>query len=160
MATVDTERSPISVPHVETRRRATLWRWLGWGTGGLLVVVLLLVGSGAAYQSITTANDQRRFPPPGQLVDVGSFQFRLYCLGKAAAGSPTVIFDAGAGRRSIDWRLIQPVISQTTRACVYDRAGLGWSEASPHPRTSRQMMAELHTLLQNVTTSLLTTRRW
>lgn len=149
MAAVDTERSPLPAPHVETRRRAPLWRWLGWGAGGLLVVVLLLVGASATYQAIGVANDQRRFPPPGQLVDVGGFQLHLHCFGEAAAGSPTVIFDAGGGRWSIDWRLVQPAISQTTRACVYDRAGLGWSEASPHPRTSRQMMTELHTLLQN-----------
>jgi pimeloyl-ACP methyl ester carboxylesterase len=30
---------------------------------------------------------------------------------------------------------------------LYDRAGLGWSEASPTPRTSENMVKELHTLL-------------
>lgn len=149
MATVEVERTPLHLPQVEPRRRTALWRWLRWGAGGLVAIVLPLVGIGATYQAIATANDQRRFPPPGQLVDVGGFHLHLYCLGDAPAGSPTVIFDAGGGRWSIDWRLIQPAISQTTRACVYDRAGLGWSDPSPHPRTSRQMMTELHTLLQN-----------
>lgn len=149
MATVEAQRAPLPAPQVEDRQRTALWRCLTWGAGGLAAVVLLLVGAGATYQATATAIDQRRFPPPGQLVDVGGFQLHLHCLGEAEAGSPTVIFDAGAGRWSIDWRLIQPAISQTTRACVYDRAGLGWSETSPHPRTSQQMMVELHTLLQN-----------
>ena len=35
------------------------------------------------------------------------------------------------------------------QACAYDRAGLGWSEASPDPRTSENMVKELHTLLVN-----------
>ena len=33
--------------------------------------------------------------------------------------------------------------------CTYDRAGMGWSEASPYPRTARQFAKELHTLLAN-----------
>jgi pimeloyl-ACP methyl ester carboxylesterase len=38
-------------------------------------------------------------------------------------------------------------VAQFTRVCTYDRAGLGWSERSPHPRTSAIMVEELHTLL-------------
>lgn len=151
MATVAAECTPQPAEQTEPRRRTVRWHRLRWGAGGLVAVLLLLVGAGTAYQGIATANDYQRFPPPGQLVDVGGFKLHLHCLGTAPTGSPTVIFDAGGGRWSIDWRLIQPTISQTTRACVYDRAGLGWSEASPHPRTSRQMMTELHTLLQNAT---------
>jgi pimeloyl-ACP methyl ester carboxylesterase len=31
--------------------------------------------------------------------------------------------------------------------CAYDRAGSGWSDLGPNPRTMRQMVYELHTLL-------------
>ena len=34
-----------------------------------------------------------------------------------------------------------------TRACAYDRAGFGWSEAGPLPRTAGRIAGELHTLL-------------
>src|SRR5262249_52481382 len=30
----------------------------------------------------------------------------------------------------------------------YDRAGMGWSELGPHPRTMHQVVYELHTLLE------------
>jgi pimeloyl-ACP methyl ester carboxylesterase len=44
---------------------------------------------------------------------------------------------------------VQPEVAMTTRVCTYDRAGMGWSEASPYPRTARQFAKELHTLLAN-----------
>jgi pimeloyl-ACP methyl ester carboxylesterase len=42
---------------------------------------------------------------------------------------------------------VQPELAKTTRICTYDRAGMGWSGASPQPRTAREFAAELHTLL-------------
>jgi pimeloyl-ACP methyl ester carboxylesterase len=42
---------------------------------------------------------------------------------------------------------VQPEVAKTTRICTYDRAGMGWSEASPQPRTARVYAQELHTLL-------------
>ena len=42
---------------------------------------------------------------------------------------------------------MQPELAKTTRICTYDRAGTGWSEASPQPRTAREYAKELHTLL-------------
>ncbi|HEX2991436.1 MAG TPA: alpha/beta hydrolase, partial [Anaerolineales bacterium] len=47
----------------------------------------------------------------------------------------------------VSWSKVQPGIAGMTRVCSYDRAGLGWSEASPHPRTSDVMVDELHSLL-------------
>jgi pimeloyl-ACP methyl ester carboxylesterase len=113
---------------------------------GLLTILVLLAGLGATYQALATARDARTFPPPGQLVDVGGYQLHIHCLG---TGTPTVITENGLGGSSPDWGLVQPAVSQTTRICSYDRAGSGWSEASSNPRTSRQISAELHTLLAN-----------
>jgi len=45
--------------------------------------------------------------------------------------------------------LVQQKLEKTTRVCSYDRAGLGWSEAGPAPRTSQEMVNELHALLGN-----------
>jgi pimeloyl-ACP methyl ester carboxylesterase len=42
---------------------------------------------------------------------------------------------------------VQPEVAKTTRICTYDRAGMGWSEVSPQPRTAREFAKELHTLL-------------
>ena len=113
---------------------------------GLLVTLVALAGIGATYQAIATARDARTFPPTGQLVDVGGYKLHIQCVGE---GSPTVVTENGLGGSSPDWSLVQPAVSQTTRICSYDRAGSGWSEAGPTPRTSQQIATELHTLLIN-----------
>lgn len=112
----------------------------------LLGLLILLLGSGAIYQIIATARDKQAYPPPGQLVDVGGYRLHIHCLG---TGMPTVVTENGLGGSSPDWRLVQLAVSHITRICSYDRAGAGWSEAGSGPRTSRQISAELHTLLTN-----------
>jgi pimeloyl-ACP methyl ester carboxylesterase len=109
-----------------------------------LIVALGLVG--ASYEAIAASGDARRYPAPGQLVDVGGYRLHINCVG---TGSPTVVLDAGLGGSSLDWSLVQPELGGTTRVCAYDRAGMGWSDPSPHPRTPRQIADELHTLLTN-----------
>jgi pimeloyl-ACP methyl ester carboxylesterase len=49
-----------------------------------------------------------------------------------------------------DWVAWRPVISRLatlSEVCVYDRAGYGWSEAGPMPRTALRIATELHELL-------------
>jgi pimeloyl-ACP methyl ester carboxylesterase len=84
--------------------------------------------------------------PIGELVDVGGYHLHLACQG---AGRPTVVMEAAIGETGLMWSLVQPAVAQTTRTCVYDRAGLGWSDASPRARTAEVMVQELHRLLSN-----------
>jgi pimeloyl-ACP methyl ester carboxylesterase len=58
-----------------------------------------------------------------------------------------VVFDAALGGSSISWTLVQPRIAALTRACAYDRAGFGWSDAGPMPRTAGVIARELRALL-------------
>ncbi|HET7747809.1 MAG TPA: alpha/beta hydrolase [Terriglobales bacterium] len=81
---------------------------------------------------------------PGQLVDVGGFRLNLYCMG---SGSPTVIFDSGWGDWAPAWSKVQPEVAKWTRACSYDRAGTGFSDPGPMPRTSVRIATELRTAL-------------
>lgn len=113
---------------------------------GLAVVPIALGVFGAIYQTIATAIDQRNYPPPGQLVDVGGYKLHLYCTGE---GSPAVILDALFPGTVSNWVWVQPEIAKTTRVCAYDRAGHGWSESGPEPRDAEQQARELHTLLAN-----------
>ncbi|MGH8659752.1 MAG: alpha/beta fold hydrolase [Gammaproteobacteria bacterium] len=82
--------------------------------------------------------------PPGRLLDVGGFKLHLDCVG---LGSPTVVLDAGLGGSANDWSKVKQLVWQTTRACTYDRAGYGWSDPGPAPRTSGRLASELRTLL-------------
>jgi pimeloyl-ACP methyl ester carboxylesterase len=86
----------------------------------------------------------RRDEPPGRLVDVGGFRLHVHCSGR---GGPTVVFDAALGGSSLSWCLVQPQVAALTRTCSYDRAGLGWSDAGPVPRTAGRSAAELRALL-------------
>jgi pimeloyl-ACP methyl ester carboxylesterase len=77
-------------------------------------------------------------------VDVGGYEMYLHCVG---AGAPTVILEAGYDDVAETWSLVQPEVARFTRACAYDRAGLGQSDPGPEPRNSLQMVKELHALL-------------
>ena len=81
---------------------------------------------------------------PGQLIDVGGFKLHIHCTG---SGSPTVVMDSALGGSSVSWLLVQPDIAQVTRVCSYDRAGFGWSDPGPKPRTAGRVADELHVLL-------------
>ena len=48
---------------------------------------------------------------------------------------------------SAAWALVQPSIAQVTRACSYDRAGLGWSEAGDEPFAPDEAAPQLRALL-------------
>lgn len=112
---------------------------------GAALVVSALGVTGAVYETIASTGDATTFPAPGKLIDVGGYRLHLDCRGK---GSPSVIMDAGLGGSSLDWTLVQEQLTSTTQVCVYDRAGMGWSESGPvRPRTPSQLAEELQLLL-------------
>ncbi len=129
---------------VSSRPRRTIKRRLLrlLGICSLALVGLLLLG--LSYQAIASAVDANHYPAPGKLVDIGGYRLHINCTG---TGSPTVILDAGLGGTSLDWSKVQPAVARFTRVCSYDRAGYGWSESGPGPRTSQQIVKELHLLL-------------
>lgn len=110
------------------------------GIFALLLIVAYI------HQRQTTAADFAHFPMQGQRVDVGGYSLHIHCMGE---GSPTVVVDAGNADFSLSWQGIQLEVAKFTRICTYDRAGYGWSDPSPKPRTAEVMAEELHTLLSN-----------
>jgi pimeloyl-ACP methyl ester carboxylesterase len=109
--------------------------------GGLVVVAAT---AGATYEWIATGRDLARTPPPGRLVDVGGHRLHIWCSG---SGTPSVILETGLGGSSADWGFVQPPVAKFTRVCSYDRAGMGYSDPGPSPRTTRQITRELSQLL-------------
>ena len=110
-----------------------------------LALLLVLLAGGFLYENISEARDRRFNAMEGKLVDVGGRKMHIDCKGE---GSPTVILDSGLGDTYLSWRKVQPEIAKFTQVCAYDRAGLGYSEPSSRPRTSRVIAEELHGLLQ------------
>ena len=112
---------------------------------GLLALLVVLAVAGMMYENISEARDRRFNPMAGRLFDVGGYKMHIDCTGE---GSPTVILESGLGDSYISWRRVQPRIAKFTRVCSYDRAGLGYSESSSQPRTSKVIAGELHALLR------------
>ena len=71
-------------------------------------------------------------------------QMYLDCRG---AGSPAVIFDAGAGGWSKDWTPVHDEIAKTTMACAYDRPGHGLSDPRPLPLDTAAVADDLDAML-------------
>jgi pimeloyl-ACP methyl ester carboxylesterase len=111
---------------------------------GLCGLIVLAALAGATYQSLATRKDLALTPPPGQLVDIGGYRLHLWCTGD---GAPAVILDTGLGGSSADWGFVQPEVARFTRVCSYDRAGMGYSDPGPSPRTARRIANELAELL-------------
>ncbi|HAA33083.1 MAG TPA: alpha/beta hydrolase [Cyanobacteria bacterium UBA8553] len=104
---------------------------------------LLFLLATTSYHLIATWTENRRHQPPGQLIDIKGYKLHLYSLGH---GSITVVLDHSLG--GIEGYFLVEEIAKTTRVCIYDRAGYGWSDSSPHPRTSKQIVKELDILLE------------
>lgn len=96
-----------------------------------------------------TAIPPTKVPEYREKVDVGGHNLYIKCLGE---GSPTILLISGLSASSRQW---DKVIAENptdlgVRVCVYDRAGLGYSEVTTVKPRSVQVMAEdLHTLLTN-----------
>ena len=118
-----------------------MFHFLAW------FVVCLLAGAllGALYQALGMRWDRKRFPPPGRLVDVGGY--RLHLL-ESGSGDATIVLEAGLMSTVLSWSNLQRELAQSYRVVSYDRAGLGWSDLGPMPRTADRMVDELHTLLR------------
>ena len=108
----------------------------------LLVALSMVTGASAS------ADRQQRPPsnPPGALIDIGTHRLHLLCVGPERA-RPVVILEAGGGAYSTTWAAVQTALAPRVRSCSYDRAGLGWSQDGPSPRTVKQEVRELHALL-------------
>jgi pimeloyl-ACP methyl ester carboxylesterase len=120
--------------------------WIRIVVRGIIAFVILLAASGFVYENISEARDRRFHPMPGELIDVGGYKMHIDCTGQ---GTPTVILESGLGDSYVSWHKVQPKIARFTRVCSYDRAGLGYSDSSPRPATSKNIAEELHTLLRN-----------
>lgn len=108
---------------------------------------LALLGAtlGLVYQKLGTRRDGRVYPPPGRLIDMGTH--RLHLL-EAGSKGPTVLLEAGLMSTVLSWSDLQRRLAGSFRVVSYDRAGLGWSDLGPMPRTADRIADELHTLLE------------
>jgi pimeloyl-ACP methyl ester carboxylesterase len=107
----------------------------------LFYLRILLLSATTLYQAIACWQEDCT-PPPGQRVDVGGYHLHYVMAG---TGSPTIVVDHSLG--GVEGYLLLEELAKLSRVCIYDRAGFGWSDISPYPRTSNQIVTELDTML-------------
>jgi pimeloyl-ACP methyl ester carboxylesterase len=103
---------------------------------------LAIIGAGS--ERIAEWHDSRRYPAVGHRVSIGARELNIHCRG---SGAPTVVYESGKQIPGFFWA---PILSRTSafaRSCWYDRAGMGWSDPAPAPRTAKQIASDLHALL-------------
>ena len=127
-------------------RQRRVLRWVLYLVIAGVFLLVALACAGAIYEATESRRDRAAFHPPGRLIDVGGYRLHLYCTGQ---GSPAVILEAGGGNPWLSWYKVQPQVAQFALVCSYDRAGLGWSDPSPKPQTTKVIAEELRTLLHN-----------
>ncbi len=113
-------------------------------------VLALLIATGALYQYIGARRGARRYAAPGMMMEVDGQRLHVVCAGN---GTPTVVFESGIAASSLSWVRVLSDVAAFTRACAYDRAGLGWSDPSRRPRTVMRILNELQGVLANATTA-------
>ncbi len=84
------------------------------------------------------------YNPESRLVDVGGHRLNVRCAGQ---GDPAVVLDSGLATDNHDWEPVEKRVSEFTRVCSYDRAGLGQSDSAGGVPTSQTASDDLHSLL-------------
>src|SRR5215207_8557891 len=132
----------------------------------LIVLMLAVPISGFAQSATPSASPSAASGDFAGLVDIGGRNLYLECHG---TGSPTVVLVSGYRDSARKWsddllhpddprQMVLAGMAETTRVCTYDRPGtvasigeddfVSRSDAIAQPRTSMEVVAELHTLLQ------------
>lgn len=106
------------------------------------LALFCLLASGAASAASIDAAD---YAKPHQRVDIGGRKLNLFCAGE---GSPTVVFEAPLGSAGWTWFKVHGKVAAQTRACVYDRAGYGFSDPSGRAGDLDNILSDLRTLLK------------
>lgn len=115
---------------------------------GLTVLLFSLGLAGYHYEKRAARRDFERLQPPGRRIRVGDHALYLLAMGNRRPGHPLVILESGHGDWSRVWAKVQPGIAEYSRVVAYDRAGFGWSDPGPRPRTPLRIVTELHELLE------------
>ena len=137
------------------------------GAAGITAATLGVAGLRATQaQDATPATTPVELGEGASLVDIGGRNLYLECHGE---GGPTVLLLTGYRTSGMYWtddllhpeaprQMVMPGVAKATRVCTYDRPGTyayigddlhtGRSDAIPQPRTSVEVVDELHALLQ------------
>jgi len=99
-----------------------------------------------AAERVTPAAAALDAARPGRLIRLpDGRRINVRCIGR---GQPTVLFEGGFAATSLAWYKVQPLVTARRRACAYDRAGYGFSDAGPSPRDGAATAKDLDQALR------------
>lgn len=87
------------------------------------------------------------YAAPQRLVRIGRRR-RLNVNLSGSGDGPTVILSAGGGGSTLHWARVQGPLSRSHRVLAFDRAGMGFSDPGPLPRTTPRVLADLRAALR------------
>lgn len=114
-------------------------KWIGLSIGSLSMLIIL---AGLCLR-LSSPKPQ----PAGKLVDIGGFKLHIDAKGEKN-NKPTLIIEGGNGTATEYYHWLNEGLKDSMRVVRYDRAGIGYSEASNTPRTPEIIAHELHKLLE------------
>jgi pimeloyl-ACP methyl ester carboxylesterase len=79
------------------------------------------------------------------MVDVGGHRLHVRHFGDQG---PVVTIEAAGPAAAFEWRNVIAPLTTACRVRLFERAGYGWSERGPEPRTSAQNARELRALVE------------
>lgn len=161
MSTDDARRGARELKGRCSRRTA-----LRAGAAGVTAATLGAAGFGISQAQDATPVMTADMGDDAHLIDIGGRNLYLECQGE---GGPTVLLLSGYRTSGRYWtddllhpeaprQMVMPGVAKATRVCTYDRPGTyayigddlypSRSDAIDQPRTSEEVVAELHALLQ------------
>lgn len=113
----------------------------------LLVIFLILAGIATllyVYNRLRLQHWKRKASLYGQTITIDQRRVFYRLRGQ---GTATVVIETALGAPSAEWWQLQDQFAPFAKVLTFDRPGYGWSDPSPHPRTSEQAARELQQLL-------------
>lgn len=96
----------------------------------LIIILVLVLGGLAIWTSLKTREIEARFPPSGEMIDVGGYKLHAVHVPRPAdADLPALVFIHGASGNLLDQSVpFRPKFEGRAEMLFIDRPGHGWSE--------------------------------
>ena len=114
--------------------------WIGLSIGSLLVLIIL---AGLVVRIFGPTPHKQL----GEMVDIGDFKMHINSTGEKS-NQPTLVIEGGGGTATEYYHWLSEGLKDSMRVVRYDRAGIGYSDASNTPRDPETIAQELHQLLE------------
>ena len=109
----------------------------------VIAIMILIILTDLGFRLLSPAPHG----PMGELVDVGGFKMHINSTGEKSS-KPTLVVEGGSGMATEYYHWLSEGLKDSLRVVRYDRAGIGYSDASGTPRDPETIARELHALLE------------